>query len=169
MRMSNVTSAVSPTRSESMNAAKRSPLHRRFPIGAEVHNEGVHFRVWAPRSSKVGVALADEVSMEKTAVHPLASEDNGYFSGLISTAKVGQHYRFALDRGEFPDPASRFQPGGPQGPSRIVDASRFPWSDTAWRGVRREGQIIYEFHVGTFTKEGTRAGAMERLPHLKEL
>jgi maltooligosyltrehalose trehalohydrolase len=166
--MPNMTFAVSSTHSESI-AAHRKLSHRRFPVGAEVQNGGVHFRVWAPRSSKVDVVLADEVSMSEAMHHPLASEENGYFSGLIPEARTGQHYRLALDRGEFPDPVSRFQPEGPHGPSRIVDSSTFAWTDAAWRGVRREGQIIYEFHIGTFTKEGTWTSATEKLSHLKEL
>ena len=69
----------------------------------------------------------------------------------------------------FPDPASRFQPAGPHGASQVVDPSVFTWSDEDWRGVRREGRIIYEMHVGTFTEEGTWAAATARLPHLAEL
>ena len=50
-----------------------------------------------------------------------------------------------------PDPASRYQPDGPHGPSAIVDPAAFRWTDSGWRGVRRDGQVIYEMHVGTFT------------------
>jgi 1,4-alpha-glucan branching enzyme len=35
---------------------------------------------------------------------------------------------------------------------------RFPWTDGGWPGVAREGQVLYEMHVGTFTKEGTYGG-----------
>ena len=164
-----MTSAVSSTRSEPMPGAKAKAVHRRYPIGAEVHGDGVHFRVWAPQSTQVAVVLADATSMENPTRHDLSAEENGYFSGLIAGARAGQHYRFALNRGEFPDPVSRFQPEGPHGPSRIVDPSTFSWTDNEWRGVRREGQIIYEFHIGTFTKDGTWASAIERLPHLKDL
>lgn len=78
------------------------------------------------------------------------------------------NYRYKLDAGAFPDPASRFQPEGPHGPSRIIDPT-FTWTDSEWRGVSPEGQVIYEMHVGTFSEEGTWAGATRHLPHLAEL
>ena len=66
--------------------------------------------------------------------------------------------RFRLDGGApYPDPASRFQPEGPHGPSEVIDPSDFAWTDVEWRGVPREGQVIYEMHIGTFTPEGTWA------------
>ena len=78
-------------------------------------------------------------------------------------------YKFQLDSGAFPDPVSRFQPEGPQGPSQITDHSTFRWTDADWRGVKREGQVIYEMHIGTFTKEGTWRAAIEQLPELARL
>src|SRR6185437_15230863 len=77
--------------------------------------------------------------------------------------------KFELDSGTFPDPASRFQPGGPHGPSQIIDPNAFRWTDKAWRGIRREGQVIYEMHIGTFTPVGTWLAAIEQLPELANL
>jgi len=138
-------------------------MQRRFPVGAEVvPGEGVHFRVWAPRCRSVEV-LAEE-QME---AYPLAPEPGGYFSGLVSGASEGLRYRFRLDGGEaFPDPASRFQPEGPHGPSEVVDPARFRWSDAAWRGPELEGLVISEVHIGTFTREGTWEAAQRQLSEL---
>src|SRR5262249_61530593 len=66
----------------------------------------------------------------------------------------------------YPDPASRFQPEGPHGPSQLIDPGRFAWTDRAWKGVALAGQIIYEIHIGTFTREGTWAAAAGQLPEL---
>jgi maltooligosyltrehalose trehalohydrolase len=81
------------------------------------------------------------------------------------------HYRFRLDADSthYPDPISRFQPQGPHGPSEVVDPRTFSWSDHAWPGVAREGQVIYEMHIGTFTSEGTWEAAIRELPALAEL
>src|SRR5699024_10693825 len=68
-----------------------------------------------------------------------------------------------------PDPASRFQPFGPHGASQVVDPSLYRWSDASWRGVRLEGQVFYELHVGTFTREGTWRAAAAELPRLADL
>jgi maltooligosyltrehalose trehalohydrolase len=139
------------------------PDSRRLPIGAEVTPEGVHFRVWVPKCRRVEV-VHDGGSVE------LENESDGYFSGLAKGIGVGALYRYRLDGDEsFPDPASRFQPEGPHGPSRVVDPSAFAWTDQAWRGVGREGQVIYEMHVGTFTREGTWKAAARELPELARL
>jgi maltooligosyltrehalose trehalohydrolase len=151
---------------------KSSQHARRFPIGAElVPGGGAHFRVWAPRSKKVAVELwlPGKANEQPEHVVPLSAETNGYFSGIVPEAKTGTLYKFRLDAGSFPDPASRFQPDGPHGPSQVVDPHTFRWSDEPWRGVTRDGQVIYEFHLGTFTREGTWRAAMEQLPELKRL
>ena len=51
----------------------------------------------------------------------------------------------------------------------MVDPARFSWTDRDWPGVRREGQVLYELHVGAFTPEGTWAAAARELPALAEL
>src|SRR5207249_4013516 len=93
------------------------------------------------------------------------------FSRVIEAARPGVDYRFRLDHGDrlFPDPASRFQPEGPHGPSRIVSSSTHRWKDDAWRGVQIRGQVIYEMHIGTFTPEGTWNAARDVLPNLAEI
>lgn len=140
-------------------------LARRYPIGAELLPEGgAHFRVWAPGRRSVAVVLEDGSE------HRLSSEPGGYFSGRIAGAGAGTLYRYRLDDdGPWPDPASRFQPDGPHGPSMVVDPHRFAWSDGAWRGASFRGQIIYEMHIGTFTRDGTWAAAAAQLPALAEI
>jgi len=143
-------------------------------VGAEVvPGGGVHFRVWAPARRRVEVVFAApggrpesverEVELEREA-------GSGYFSGFAAAAAAGDLYRFRLDGGDaFPDPASRFQPEGPHGPSRVVDPAAYRWRDGGWRGAVREGQVLYEMHVGTFTREGTWAAAARRLAGLADL
>lgn len=147
-----------------------NPLPRRLPVGAEVQPKGgVLFRTWAPASKHVAVLLDDSVELKDASAIPLSAEADGYWSGLVPQARAGMHYRFRLDGGDFPDVASRFQPRGPHGASRIVDPSTFVWTDDAWRGVGRDGQVLYEMHIGTFTPEGTWSAAAAQLPHLAEL
>jgi maltooligosyltrehalose trehalohydrolase len=144
--------------------------HRRHCIGAEVvPGEGTHFRVWAPKRSRVQVVV--ETAPGTSHAVELNSEADGYFSALDAAAPPGSVYRFRLDEDPtlYPDPASRFQPDGPHGPSEIVDARAFSWSDEAWRGIGREGQVIYEMHTGTFTQEGTWEAARRELPELAAL
>ncbi len=126
---------------------------------------GCHFRVWAPEHKKVDVVLEERQGH----AHPLEAEGNGYFSGLVPEGVAGSRYKYRLSGGDtYPDPASRFQPEGPHGPSQVVDSTRFLWTDTTWSGVKPQGQIIYELHVGTFTREGTWGAAAERLEWLRD-
>lgn len=108
--------------------------------------------------------------MPSRARSPLTREDGGYFSGRIA-ASAGQRYQFKLDDDErlYPDPASRFQPDGPHAASAIVDPAAFEWSDRGWKGVPRERQVIYELHIGTFTRAGTWAAAAGELRELARI
>src|SRR6478609_8944927 len=144
---------------------------RRLAVGAEVQPAGgVHFRVWAPRCQDVRLQISNR-QKESTDPVPLKSEDNGYYSLFVPEANTGDLYWYLLDGDDkrLPDPASRFQPDGPHGPSEVVDPSGYKWNDATWPGVKLPGQVIYEFHLGTFTKEGTWQAAIRELPELKEV
>ena len=142
---------------------------RRYPIGAELigRNE-THFRVWAPKAQRVDVVLEQLSGKPETQFYQLRAEEAGYFSGM-APATAGARYRFRLNDGDkfYADPASRHQPEGPHGASAVVDPTQFRWTDQDWRGLSMAKQIIYEFHIGTFTTEGTWRAAAEKLPLLK--
>ncbi len=67
-------------------------------------------------------------------------------------------------RQALPDPCSRFQPQGNDGPSRIVELP-----GAVRRGLALEELVVYELHVGTFSPEGTFDGVVPFLPELREL
>jgi len=147
-----------------------SQAKRRYPIGAELVGENqTHFRVWAPKAQEVDVVF-EAATDAKPKFFPLTAEPAGYFSGTAN-AGAGTRYRFRVNRAKdaFPDPASRFQPDGPHGPSCIVDPTEFQWSDSDYSGLKLEGQIFYEMHVGTFTTQGTWRAAAEQLPDLARI
>lgn len=149
-------------------------LNRRLPVGAEVATAGgVHFRVWAPLCQEVQVVFQEGSSnpADSQGNFDLVRDENGYFSGLVAGAENGRLYRYRLDGAAevYADPASRFQPKGPHGPSEIVDPGLFTWTDQAWPGVSIRGQIFYEMHIGTFTQEGTWESAVQELPQLAAL
>ncbi|MEO6568584.1 MAG: malto-oligosyltrehalose trehalohydrolase [Opitutaceae bacterium] len=144
-------------------------MKRKFPIGAEVQpGGGVHFRVWAPNSRGVAVELHSAGGQVLSTVE-MNREEGDYFSRLIEHARAGDLYKFRLDGGSYADPASRFQPQGPHGPSEVIATDRFQWSDQAWRGLNPREVVIYEMHMGTFTREGTWSAAREQLPELQRI
>jgi len=90
-------------------------MQRRYPIGAELSGRGVHFRVWAPARETLAVEI-DGTEF------PLEPDGDGYFAGVVEHARAGTLYKL----GCFPDPASRFQPEGPHGPSMVIDPA-YAW------------------------------------------
>jgi len=136
---------------------------RKGRFGAEVHDRGVHFSVWAPAQSELALILDDRPL-------PMQRADDGFFSLDVAEARGGDRYWFRVGTDWRPDPASRFQPDGPLGSSQVVDGRAFEWTDQQWRGagpVHRH--VIYEMHIGTFTQDGTWAAAASRLPHLVDV
>jgi maltooligosyltrehalose trehalohydrolase len=137
---------------------------RRVSLGAELVRGGAHFRVLAPRRRRVGVVLEGGGSVA------LEREAGGTFAAFVPGVRAGARYRLRLDGEDqlLPDPASRFQPEGREGPSEIVDPRAYAWSesDRAWRGVEMRGQVVYELHVGTFTRDGTYLAAARELDEL---
>lgn len=136
---------------------------RRYSVGAEVQGDSAHFRVWAPAARAVTLTLGNSHV-------PLDAAGGGYFEGTAQAAH-GQRYGFKLDNATdiLPDPASRFQPEGPHKLSEIVDPSRYAWQHDRWHVAPIERQILYEMHIGTFTREGTWSAATRRLPRVKDM
>jgi maltooligosyltrehalose trehalohydrolase len=134
--------------------------------GARVRAEGgVRFSVWAPRAERVAVrrlSTGDLLTLDP--------QGGGVHAGVAPDARAGEDYVYVLDGArERPDPASRHQPSGVHGPSRVVDPGAHAWSDSGWRGVQREELVLYELHVGTFTPDGTFDACIPRLSELREL
>jgi len=129
------------------------------PLGARPHDDGtVEFRVWAPRAESIALRVGE---------NDVELENVGY--GVYETftaAAPGDDYVYMLDGRPLPDPASRWQPDGIRGPSRIVSVN--PPDRRAPAPVMRD-LVIYELHIGTFTPQGTFEAAIEHLPGLAEL
>lgn len=125
------------------------------------------FSVWAPNAEAVAVALARGGAIETFA---LERAPDGTHSGSVPGVAAGTDYSYRLDAGpDRPDPVSRWRPYGVHGPTRVVDPGAFRWTDADWRGLETADLVIYELHVGTFSRAGTFDGVIERLPALHGL
>lgn len=136
-------------------------------IGAQYQGEGVcEFTVWAPELSRVEVSVVSPVSR----LIPMSRDEWGYWRARAEEIWPGTTYFYRLEGNvERPDPASQSQPEGVHGPSAVVDHAAFRWTDENWAGVALADLIIYELHVGTFTREGTFAAVIDRLAALLDL
>ena len=122
----------------------------------------VHFRVWAPGQAKLTLRLSGKDT-------EMSAAEDGWFEQVATGVSAGVAYQFILPDGmAVPDPASRAQQAGVNGPSLVTSSESYQWHNADWKGRPWEESVIYELHVGTFTPQGTFAAAMEKLPYLAE-
>jgi maltooligosyltrehalose trehalohydrolase len=135
-------------------------------LGSTLSGDVCEFRVWAPAASRVTLRLINRDG-ERDLVMPYT--EDGQFA-LEAFARAGDKYFYIVDDNKpVPDPISRLLPEGVHGPTEIIDPESFNWTDSDWRGLRLNDYIIYELHIGTFTREGTLDAAIAKLPYLKNL
>jgi len=133
-------------------------------LGASLRDGAATFRVWAPNCRTV------DVLVDGGPPQPMTAGEDGIFELGMKRVRAGARYQYRLDGARYrPDPVSRWQPEGVHGPSVVVDPDDFPWSDQGFRGHALADLVLYELHVGTFTKAGTFEGAIAQLDPLVEL
>ena len=88
----------------------------------------VRFRVRAPGQANMTLRLSGEDrEMQPT--------ENGWFEFVATGVSAGQEYQFILADGmPVPDPASRAQLAGVNGPSLVTSSSGYAWRNHHWKG-----------------------------------
>jgi len=133
------------------------------PCGALGKSPRTHFRVWAPASMHVQLELD---TGNGTTLVPMTAAGRNWFEAFVECG-AGARYRYRLDDVvSIPDPASRSQPDGLNGPSEVIDPRAFTWRNTFWRGRPWEDIALYAIRphaVGGFD------GVRRRLPQLARL
>jgi maltooligosyltrehalose trehalohydrolase len=138
-----------------------------MPFGAELLEQGVRFRLWAPEAQYVELCLTRHDAED---IVPMFSLTDGWFELVVPDASAGNCYRYRLDRQLMvPDPASRCNPEDVYKASQVIDPTSFAWNDAEWRGRPWQEAAIYELHVGCFTPQGTFKALAERLDYLADL
>lgn len=141
-----------------MTSAQRRP-------GAHLEGDGTRFGVL----TSAGAAAVELVERSGAVLgrHELQALGDGYYEAFVPGVGAGALYRFEIAGRSLPDPCARFLPLGVHGPAQVVTSSYLFQNAAPARPLSR--QVIYELHVGTFTPQGTFAGARRRLPALAEL
>jgi len=138
------------------------------PIILDRNKQVVQFNVFAHRKNKVELVYQEPDGIEKST--PMEETAPHYFSINLEGVNLHGRYGFKLDgKGPFPDPWSHFQPEGVHGLSQLVDHQSYKWREEGWKGLELKELIIYEIHVGTFSKKGNFKGVAEKLDYLCEL
>lgn len=134
-------------------------------LGATLQLDGsCIFEAWAPLHGSLTLLLDGG----KRSVPAVATAD-GMHCATVPNVPAGTRYQWQLNKDLVrPDPVSRSQPDGVHGASEVVDLA-FPWKDHAFVAPAMADSVFYELHVGTFTKEGTLAAIIPRLPYLRSL
>lgn len=142
--------------------------NRRFPIGPHLSSVGnLEFCVWAPKADKMELIILQSDGKIR---HPMAPTRDGYYECILNEFDGDLEYFFAINGNAIrPDPASRWQPKGVHGPSKLYLENSYLWHDQSWKGISLDKYLIYELHVGTFTQEGTFEAIIEKLPYLISL
>lgn len=138
-----------------------------IPFGAHLSaDDRTRFRLWAPSARRIDLKLQ---SGNEPQLLELQAVEGGWYEGSFAVP-AGTRYSFRIDDElDVPDPASRFNPDGVHGASEVIDPRAFEWRNDDWEGHDWHELVIYELHVGTFTREGTYAAAAERLADLASL
>ena len=123
------------------------------------------FRVWAPAFDRLEIEIVSPTQLRV----PLQRDARGYHEALVDGAGAGTRYYYQVPGGRrYADPASRSQPDGVHGPSEVVDLT-FAWNDRHWESPDLADLVIYELHVGAFTKAGTFEAVIDHLGELADL
>ena len=140
---------------------------------------GVTFRVWAPDASAAAVSLA-QLGGGSISV-PLAAEAGGIWSADLAGAGAGQQYQYVLTTSPALPPkvdpyARNVVDGGSRDASAAVvyDEQAFDWGAASWTSPGWTELVIYELHVGSFSRQpgadvGTFADVIAKLPYLQSL
>ncbi len=142
-------------------------LRHSMSFGAETVADGrLRFALWAPDATRVELGILDGGPGRRLEMPP---GEDGWFGLTTADAAPGTRYRYRINgETDVPDPASRFQPEGVDGPSEVIDPAGYRWQHP-WAGRPWEEAVVYELHIGTFTAGGTFASAKERLAYLADL
>jgi len=145
-------------------------------MGAVLAEDSVLFRVWAPNASAVSVIGSFNKWSETD--NALTAEGNGYWATRVTAAKVGDEYKFVIQRG--PDKFNRIDPYAREVTNSVGNAiiatPIFDWGDNHFVTPAWNTLVIYEMHIGTFHDQSREDGkpstfhdAIQRLPYLQEL
>ncbi len=121
------------------------------------------FAVWAPKPENV------RLDVDAT-VYPMTRDRDGWWRTAVDAAPDARYgYLLDDDPKPLPDPRSPRQPDGVHERSQLWEPAAQAWTDGDWTGRGVQGAVIYELHIGTFTRASTFDSAVEKLDYLVDL
>lgn len=126
----------------------------RAGMGAVPFDGGVAFRVWAPHASSVEV-----LGSWNDQAYPLAAEVDGYWSGEITQARLGDEYRYAIvnessqERRIRSDPYSYSLGLGDDNNNSVIVDHAFQWQTQDFQMPAWHELVIYEIHMKSYLND----------------
>ncbi len=137
-----------------------------FPLGSNLTDGGVAFRVWAPNATKLSVI--GNFNDWNPEAHPLESADDGVWSGFVEGAKDGDEYKYAIINGD--QSMDRIDPRAIEVTNStgnsIVRGHDFDWGEDSFRMPVHNQLVIYELHPKTFPEDQETACLDAIIPKL---
>jgi len=173
----------------SITARPGSPL----PLGARCDARGINFAVYAPDADSLALLLYEGEDagepLARIALDPAADRNGGYWHVYLEGVGAGVYYTWQTGALELLDPCARELStlrwkraqavAGATGlmRARAVAEDDYDWEGDALLAIPHEQAIVYELHVGGFTRHpssgvqrpGSYAGVIEKIPYLKSL
>ena len=153
---------------------KTATVKARVGMGAMPHKSGVAFRVWVPHADSVSVTGSfNDWSPD---AHPMTREAGGYWYADLSSAAIGDEYRYRIVNGD--QQLLRIDPYAQQVTNSVGNAvvhePDFDWDGDDFHLPPINEMVIYEMHLGTFhdQEDGTSdrfAEAIQKFGHLQSL
>ena len=124
-----------------------------FPLGANLTEKGVAFRVWAPNATMVSVIGSfNDWNPESD---PLEGSDEGVWSGFVEGVKEGDEYKYAIRNGE--QRMDRIDPRATEVTNStgnsVVRGHEFDWGEETFQMPVHNQLVIYELHPKTFPED----------------
>jgi isoamylase len=179
----------------------------RLPLGATVQGGGVNFAVFSPRATRVWLRLyrgdADSSPIAELELTAAPHRTYGFWHVFVEGARAGWFYTWRAEGPDEPAAGLRFDAqrelldpwarlvsdaawnrvaaieGDPKSAFRaeIAAPDDYDWGGDEPLKRSLEDAVIYELHVGGYTRHpsaavahpGTFAGLVEKIPHLKAL
>lgn len=131
--------------------------------------DSILWKVWAPFATEVELVLHEGGEERRVTMDPVEESSSIFFRASFSGPWESLRYGFSLDGGlPRPDPSTVSQPEGVHELSALHFPGDFLWKNDSPRFDPKD-LILYELHVGTFTKEGTFDAAIARFEDLVSL
>ena len=173
-----------------MNQITQDHITEETPLGTNFVKDstgaylGVTVKVWGPKASAVylngnfnGVTFFTQ-NQDKSL---LLQKSGEFWSGFLAGAQPGDTYKFYVvgDDGGGPkrDPYAReltLNPAFPQSDCIVRDPASFPWHDRGFRPPPFNEMIVYQLHIGTFSRRpdnrmSTFLDIVDKVEYLAEL